>query len=182
MLVAVAGVDRHAERRVAVGRVLASSRGICSWLSRSGIIARQIRPRPCLRHEVDRVRRHRRRRHGQIALVLAILVVDDDDHAAIADGLDGLFDGGEGTRAVRAPLAMRIFELFRSYTVSPVRSTASQHQLASVPRHGRRTCRPCRIPGSRDRRVRSDDRFVCSHVNGMIMHVEFVPRRSAPSG
>ena len=35
------------------------------------------------------------RRHRQIALVLAILVVDDDDHLAGADGVDRLLDGGE---------------------------------------------------------------------------------------
>jgi hypothetical protein len=31
------------------------------------------------RHEVDRVRRHELRRDREVALVLAVLVVDDDD-------------------------------------------------------------------------------------------------------
>ena len=35
------------------------------------------------------------RRNRQIALVLAILVVDDDDHLAVADGLDRVLDGRE---------------------------------------------------------------------------------------
>ena len=44
------------------------------------------------RHEVDRLRRRHLRRDDQVALVLAILVVDQDDHAAVADVLDDLLD------------------------------------------------------------------------------------------
>ena len=45
-----------------------------------------------LRHEVDRFRRDLRRRHGEIAFVLAILIVHDDDHATGFDGGDRIFD------------------------------------------------------------------------------------------
>ena len=44
------------------------------------------------RHEVDRLGRHLLGGHRQIAFVLAILVVHDDDQLAGADGLDGLID------------------------------------------------------------------------------------------
>ncbi len=54
---------------------------------------------PVRHHEVDGVRRDLLRRDCQVALVLAILVVDDDDHAAVADRLDRLLDGGEGRTA-----------------------------------------------------------------------------------
>ena len=48
-----------------------------------------------LGHEVDRLRRDLLRRDGQIAFVLAIFVVDDDDHLAVADGLDRVLDRRE---------------------------------------------------------------------------------------
>ena len=45
-------------------------------------------PAPLARHEVDRLGRHQIGGHRQVALVLAILVVDQDHHAAGADRLD----------------------------------------------------------------------------------------------
>ena len=47
-------------------------------------------------HEVDRLGRDQVGGHGQVALVLAILVVDHDDHAAGADLGDGLVDAAGG--------------------------------------------------------------------------------------
>ena len=47
-------------------------------------------------HEIDRIGRDGRRRHREIALVLPILVVDDDDHPSGANRVDGLFHGREG--------------------------------------------------------------------------------------
>ena len=46
-------------------------------------------------HEVDVGRLDQFGRHDQIALVFAILVVDDDDHAAVADFFQQFGDGGE---------------------------------------------------------------------------------------
>ena len=60
-----------------------------------------------LGHEVDRLGRHLLGGHRQIAFVLAILVVDDDDHLAAADRRDGVFDGSERPDD-RAPLAILI--------------------------------------------------------------------------
>ena len=48
-----------------------------------------------LGHEVDRLGRRELRGHRQVALVLAVLVVADDDHLALADVLDRLLDRGE---------------------------------------------------------------------------------------
>ena len=45
------------------------------------------------RHEVDHLRRNLFRRTDQIALIFAIFVVNNDDHATVADVGDGLFDG-----------------------------------------------------------------------------------------
>ena len=47
-------------------------------------------------HEVDCLRRRELGRDRQVALVLAVLVVDHDDEPAGADLLDRLFDGREG--------------------------------------------------------------------------------------
>src|SRR5262249_37240062 len=46
--------------------------------------------------EVDRLRRRELRRHYQVALVLAVFAVADDDHLAAADLFDRLLDRGEG--------------------------------------------------------------------------------------
>ena len=46
-------------------------------------------PPPVRRHEVDGLGRHELGGHRQVALVLAILVVDEDDHLAGADVGDG---------------------------------------------------------------------------------------------
>ena len=48
-----------------------------------------------LGHEVDRLGRHELRGHHEVALVLAVLVVADDDHPPRADLLDRLLDRGE---------------------------------------------------------------------------------------
>src|SRR4029079_2492442 len=47
------------------------------------------------RHEVDGLRRREPGRADQIALVLALGIIDDDDHLPVADVLDGLLDRGE---------------------------------------------------------------------------------------
>ena len=52
-------------------------------------------------HEVDRVGGGELRRDREVALVLAVLVVDDDDEPALADLLDRLLDGGERTFGAR---------------------------------------------------------------------------------
>ena len=46
-------------------------------------------PAPVRRHEVDGVGRHELGGHRQVALVLAVLVVDEDDHLAGAHVGDG---------------------------------------------------------------------------------------------
>src|SRR5439155_6349589 len=49
-------------------------------------------------HEVDRLRGDELRGHRQVALVLAVLVIADDDHLALADVVDRLLDRREGRR------------------------------------------------------------------------------------
>src|SRR5690606_9750747 len=47
------------------------------------------------RHEVDEVGRDDLGRRDEVALVLAVLVVDDDDELAVADVVEGVLDGVE---------------------------------------------------------------------------------------
>ena len=88
-------VDRHVER--------VSNRVVFCWTigGMSSSVEPFLRHRdadqpPAVRgHEVDDLRRDLLRRYGQIAFVLAILIVDDDDHLAVANRLDRVLDGGE---------------------------------------------------------------------------------------
>ena len=52
-------------------------------------------------HEVDRLGRRELRGDRQVALVLAVGRVHDDDELALADVLDRVLDRGEGGRLVR---------------------------------------------------------------------------------
>ena len=107
--------------------------GISSSSSRSGVIARQIRPRPCFDHEVDGLRRDLRRRHRQIAFVLAILVVDDDDHLAGANRLEGVLDRRERRPPAIAPLASCNVRVIGSSRAGP--RPAAHAPLIEQPRH-----------------------------------------------
>jgi hypothetical protein len=77
------GIDRHARTAVPTGVVLdETASGMSNSSSRCPVIDRQICPRPCLAMKLIACGRALRRRHGQVAFVLAIFVVNDDDHAA----------------------------------------------------------------------------------------------------
>ena len=89
-----------------------------------------------------------------------------------------------------APLAMRIFVgLRRSYRVRQAAerwpsSSQTWQPLQPAPATSLPTARATYFPTMSHSRftrspTRSDDRFVCAQVNGMIMHVELRRRRSA---
>ena len=117
---------------------------------RSGVRQRQIRPAAVGRHEVDRVGRHELRRDRQVALVLAILVVDDDDEPARADLLDRVLDrrerarlalGGRAHAAIVAPAAVgsatdeQPLDVLREHVDLEVdRALRSERRPASSPR------------------------------------------------
>ena len=52
-------------------------------------------PAPVDGHEVDGFGGDELGGHGEVALVFAVFVIDDDQHAAGADFFDRLGDGGE---------------------------------------------------------------------------------------
>ena len=89
------------QNAVSNGVVLAlTASGISSSSSRWPVIDRQISPRPCFAMKLIASGVTFVGGHRQVAFVLAVLVVDDDDHPAGADGGDGLLD-----RRERAALA-----------------------------------------------------------------------------
>ena len=51
-----------------------------------------------LGHEIDRLRRGHLRRDDKVALVLAVLVVDQDEHAPVAGLADDFLDRGQFKR------------------------------------------------------------------------------------
>ena len=89
-------------------------------------------PAAVARHEVDRLRRHLLGRDRQVAFVLAILVVDDDDHPAGADRLDGVLDAGERRAARLRDRALgdldRRLRAFMSQCVTSPGADAGQRQ------------------------------------------------------
>ena len=96
--------DRHAERR-------AEPRGVLIHHQRNLELVEPLaghrhadEPAAVLRHEVDRLRRHLLGRQRQVAFVLAILVVADDDDLAGAERLDGVLDARERTCSSCGPL------------------------------------------------------------------------------
>ena len=71
-----------------------------------------------LRHEVDRLGRDLLGRDRQVAFVLAILVVDDDDHLAVADRLDGVLDRCK-RRLLPRPRGFLMFPAFAPPSTAP---------------------------------------------------------------
>ena len=69
--------------------------GSSSSSQRSSVRARQIEPAPLAGHEVDRLGRDLLGREHEVALVLAVLVVHDDDELPGAKVFAGLLDRGE---------------------------------------------------------------------------------------
>ena len=77
------GLDRDAERRVEPRGVLRRpSAGCRARRAAPRVIGRQISPRPCLAMKLIASGVTFSRRDRQVALVLPVLVVDDDDHLA----------------------------------------------------------------------------------------------------
>ena len=76
------GVDRRHEREVELVAALFRERQADQAAAEFG-------------HEVDGVRGDLFGGHGEVAFVFAVLVVHEDDHAALANLFDGFLDGGE---------------------------------------------------------------------------------------
>ena len=82
-------------------------------------------------HEVDRLGRRELRRDREIALVLAVGVVDDDDELALADVLDRLLDRRERALLGRGSRC-RSYRATRA--AAPRRSSATSSTISRPPR------------------------------------------------
>ena len=148
-----ASIDTH----IAVSRrdeLSLTSSGISSRSSRSGVMRQADQAAPVAGHEVDRLGRDGGGRHRQVAFVLAVLVVDDDDHPPGADGLDGVVDRGERPLAA-GPLGDAHLGLGHGASVPLGRAGHVFPNHIALEVHLRA-----------GPKVSQD---VCAHVNGMIM-------------
>ena len=153
---ALAGLDRDGERGAERRLVLVGHLPQPEHLAALRRQAEADQPAPVRRHEVDGLGRHELGRDRQVALVLAILVVDDDHEPPGADVLDRLLDGGEdGCSVPRC-----------SSTHRTVQRTATT--VAPEARGGaRRTSRGRRPRGSPAGPARARDSVVSASVCGI---------------
>ena len=92
----VARLDGDREGRVVRSLVLVGHLPQAELVAALGRQAQADQPAPVHRHEVHRLGRDELRGDREVALVLAVLVVDDDDEPPGADLLDRLLDRREG--------------------------------------------------------------------------------------
>ena len=98
---ALARLDRLREG-CAVARAVAADHRFELELGGARAGERQAdQPAPVARHEVDGVRRRHLGRNDEVALVLALLCIDEHDHAAVAHVLQDLGDRGQAAAAFR---------------------------------------------------------------------------------
>ena len=96
-------IDRHGEGGLQRGRVVLDDRRQIEPLGHFGQDGHAELPPAVGDHEIDDLRRHLFGRADEIALVLAVLGVHDDDDFSGGDGLDGRFDGRKTVRHGRSP-------------------------------------------------------------------------------
>ena len=90
-----AAVDGFGEGGAVDAVLIGDMSGRWSSSQRSSVSAQADQAAAVLGHEVDGFGRDFFGGHGEVAFVFAVFVVDQDDHAALADFFDGFFDGGE---------------------------------------------------------------------------------------
>ena len=88
-------LDGHGERGAETRRVLVDHGANAELVEPPPLAGNADQPAPVRRHEVDRLRGDAVGGDREIALVLAILVVDDDHELAGADVGDGVLDAGQ---------------------------------------------------------------------------------------
>ena len=88
-------LDRNGEVGVVRGTVVAHHRAQAELRGTSLVECEADQPARLARHEVDVFRPHALRGHDQVAFVLAILVVEHDDHAPGTQFVEHFGNGGE---------------------------------------------------------------------------------------
>ena len=153
------GLDRDREgglqRRLVLGRHQVEAEPLAAL----GGQRQADQPARLLGHEVDRLRGGELRRHHQVALVLAVLAVADDDHAAAADLLDRLLDRRERALARRRPrpLSLCVSVIWLTPRSFPANGDTNRSTYFATMSHSTFSCRP----GA------ASPRFVRSSVSGI---------------
>ena len=128
---ALARLDRDRERGAERRLVVVGHRPELELVAALGRQAEADEAAAVGRHEGDRLRRDELGGDREIALVLAVGVVDDDDEAARADVLDRLLDRREGRRGLGC---RQVHGHARIVALSRARSAARRTSRARPPR------------------------------------------------
>ena len=88
-------LDRDREGRLVLGLVLLGHRRKAEFVHALPGHGEAHKSATEFGHEVDHIRRSLLGRDDEIAFVFAVLIVDEDEHAALARVLDHLFDRGK---------------------------------------------------------------------------------------
>src|SRR4051794_19587015 len=122
---AVARLDRDGERGLERRLVLGRHQVEPELVAALRLERQADQPAPLLGHEIDGLGRGELGGESEVALVLAILRVADDDHLSGADVLDGVFDRAERLLGHRA---------FTAYFASMSTSRLTGSPSAAAPR------------------------------------------------
>jgi hypothetical protein len=98
-----ARLDRHREGGAEAARVLLRHKLQAEPLNLLVLHGEADQPAAVFRHEIDGFRRRHLGRDHQVALVLPILVVDQDEHAPVARFVDDLLDRRQERQILRGP-------------------------------------------------------------------------------
>ena len=95
---ALARLDRDGERGLVAGAVVPAHQAEAQLLDALAGQRQADQAAGVAGHEVDRIRRGELRGDDQVALVFPVLVVDQDEHPAVARFLDQFLDAGQVLR------------------------------------------------------------------------------------
>ena len=127
-------IDRNAERGLVRRGQLGNHRRDRQLVEALGDYRHADQAAPVCRHEVDDLRRDALRGDDEVAFVLAVCVVDDDDDVPLADVGDCLFDRSEhvGSNGAASPAWRPVASRFASRP-EPAVSPASSSPCSSAP-------------------------------------------------
>ena len=98
-------IDRHGEGRLQRGGVVQNDGRQVEPLGRLGQDGHAELPSPVGNHKIDDLRRNLFGRADEVAFVLAVLGVHDDDNLARGNGLGGRFNRGKPMGHVQSPFS-----------------------------------------------------------------------------
>ena len=140
------GLDRDAERRLEAGGILRHHERNLEFVEPLRRHRQADEAAPVLRHEVDRLGRDLVGSNRQVALVLPVFIVDDDDHLSLAEGVEGIFDPGDGAVLLAGPFGDLHMGL-HGPAAWPTHRPAMTRYVSPVRRSAQRTFPPCRTRG-----------------------------------